>query len=282
MKILSKSITDYRAIRLVKLVDVLKEDFNIELSNIEIFCLFTKVKPNLTTSKDADDIEEIIDYDKLIEEIQANLKCTQKNENGKENEKEESKKSKDVSSSNKPISKGKLDYSDFLEHAPYENQKNEVKNKLPKILRDFMKKHSFSFERFIFPVHCMMKLANDGKRFNRYLDIEFFKHFLYQNGINIQSYDLIDFIQDNKKLFNDEKINIDYLKFILEGDKDGFGTNESDFILFKNNIEKKPDRPEAAKIRKNKKKEIKKEENPFEESDSASVKMIQKEINGEI
>jgi hypothetical protein len=188
LKILSKSITDYRAIRLVKLVDVLKEDFNIELSNIEIFCLFTKVKPNLTTSKDADDIEEIIDYDKLIEEIQANLKCTQKKENGKENEKGESKKSKDVSSSNKPISKGKLDYSDFLEHAPYENQKNEVKNKLPKILRDFMKKHSFSFERFIFPVHCMMKLANDGKRFNRYLDIEFFKHFLYQNGINIQSY----------------------------------------------------------------------------------------------
>ena len=282
LKILSKSITDYRAIRLVKLVDVLKEDFNIELSNIEIFCLFTKVKPNLTTSKDADDIEEIIDYDKLIEEIQANLKCTQKNENGKENEKEESKKSKDVSSSNKPISKGKLDYSDFLEHAPYENQKNEAKNKLPKILRDFMKKHSFSFERFIFPVHCMMKLANDGKRFNRYLDIEFFKHFLYQNGINIQSYDLIGFIQDNTKLFNDEKINIDYLKFILEGDKDGFGTNESDFILFKHNFEKKPDRPEAAKIRKNKKKEVKNDENPFEESDSVSVKMIQKEINGEI
>ena len=282
LKILSKSITDYRAIRLVKLVDVLKEDFNIELSNIEIFCLFTKVKPNLATSKDADDIEEIIDYDKFIEEIQTHLKNTPKNENGKKNEKEESKKSKGVSSSNKLANKDKLNYSDFLEHAPYETQKKEVKNKFTTILIDFMKKHSFSFERFVFPVHCMMKLANDGKRFNRYLDIEFFKHFLYQNGINIQSYDLIDFIQDNKKLFNDEKINIDYLKFILEGDKDGFGTNESDFILFKNNIEKKPDRPEAAKIRKNKKKEIKKEENPFEESDSASVKMIQKEINGEI
>ena len=45
---------------------------------------------------------------------------------------------------------------------------------------------------------------------------------------------------------------------------------------------KKKDRPEAAKIRKNKKKEVKKDENPFEESDSDSVKMIQKEINGEI
>ena len=74
LKIVSNSINDYRAIRLIKLVDVLKKDFNIDLTNIEIFCLFTKVKPNLTTSKDADDIEEIIDYDKLKEEIENRLK----------------------------------------------------------------------------------------------------------------------------------------------------------------------------------------------------------------
>ena len=280
LKILSKSITDYRAIRLIKLVDILKEDFNIELSNIEIFCLFTKVKPNLASSKDADDIEEIIDYDKLKEEIENQLKNpSMKNE--KDKEKEEKKKPKAVSSSTKPMNKEKLNCSDFLEHAPYENEKNEKKKNFQKILKDFMKKHIFSFERFVFPVHCMMKLANDGKRFNRYLDLEFFKHFLYQNGINIKSYDLMDFIQNNSKLYNNDKINIDYLKFIIEGDKDGFGVKESDFILFKQNIEKKPDRPEAAKIRKNKKKEDKKDENPFEESDSDSVKMIQKEINGE-
>ena len=59
------------------------------------------------------------------------------------------------------------------------------------------------------------------------------------------------------------------------------GIKESDFILFKQNIEKKPDRPEAAKIRKNKKKDVKQDENPFEESDTDSVKMIQKEINDE-
>jgi hypothetical protein len=279
LKIVSKSITDYRAIRLVKLVDALKEDFNIELSNIEIFCLFTKVKPNLASSKDADDIEEIIDYDKLKEEIENYLKNPPK-KTEKEKKREDKKKSKAVSS--KPINKEKLNYSDFLEHAPYENEKVEKKSYFPKILKDFMKKHCFSFERFVFPVHCMMKLANDGKRFNRYLDIEFFKHFLYQNGINIQSYDLIDFVQDNIKLYNNEKINIDYLKFIIEGDKDGLGLKELDFILFKQNMEKKPDRPEAAKIKQNKKKEVKKDENPFEESDSDSVKMIQKEINGEI
>ena len=175
----------------------------------------------------------------------------------------------------------KINYSDILERAPYENEKNAKRSNFDKILRDFMKKHRFSFERFIFPVHCMMKLTTDGKKFNRYLDLEFFKHFLYQNGINIQSYDLFDFIQDNKLLYNDEKINIDYLKYIIEG-KGGKNIKENEFIMFKHNVEKnekKLDRPEAAKIRK--KKESKKEENLFDESDTDSVKMMQKEINGD-
>ena len=278
LKIVSNSITDYRAIRLIKLVDVLKKDFNIDLTNIEIFCLFTKVKPNLASSKDADDMEEIIDYDKLKEEIENQLKQPI-NKKNKDNDKS----TKAVSLSSKPITNEKLNYSDLLEHAPYENEKNAKRNNFDKILKDFMKKHRFSFERFIFPVHCMMKLTTDGKKFNRYLDIEFFKHFLYQNGINIQSYDLFEFIQDNKLLYNDEKINIDYLKYIIEG-KGGKNIKENnEFIMFRQSVEKidkKLDRPEAAKIRK-KNKEAKKEENLFDESDTDSVKMVQKEINGD-
>ena len=278
LKIVSNSINDYRAIRLIKLVDVLKKDFNIDLTNIEIFCLFTKVKPNLTTSKDADDIEEIIDYDKLKEEIENRLKQpTNKKNKGSDKDKS----TKAVSLSSKPMTNEKINYSDILDRAPYENEKNAKRSNFDKILKDFMKKHRFSFERFIFPVHCMMKLTTDGKKFNRYLDLEFFKHFLYQNGINIQSYDLFDFIQDNKLLYNDEKINIDYLKYIIEG-KGGKNIKENEFIMFKHNVEKnekKLDRPEAAKIRK--KKESKKEENLFDESDTDSVKMMQKEINGD-
>ena len=293
LKIVSKSINDYRAIRLVKLVDVLKEDFGIELSNIEIFCLFTKVKPNLATSKDVDDIEEIIDYDKLKEEIENQLKNPPvkkqkekeiEEEKEKEKEYKQKKNTKAVSSSTTPATKDKLNYSDLLEHAPYENAKKEKKSNFSKILKNFMKKHSFSFERFVFPVHCMMKLTTDGKKFNRYLDIEFFKHFIYQNGINVQTYDLIEFVQDNKYLYNDEKINIDYLKYIIEGDKEDQKMKDSDFLLFKQNMGKneKQDRPEAAKIKESKQKENKKEENLFDESDSDSVKMIQKEINGEV
>ena len=284
LKIVSKSITDYRAIRLIKLVEVLKKDFKIDLTNIEIFCLFTKVKPNLASSKDADDIEEIIDYDKLKEEVENQLKNPRNKKDKEKNKDKDKEKSstKAVSLSSKPMTNEKLNYSDILEHAAYENEKTGKKISFEQILKNFMKKHKFSFERFIFPVHCMMKLTTDGKKFNRYLDVEFFKHFLYQNGLDIKSYELYEFIQDRKVLYNDEKINIDYLKFILEG-KNGKNVKESDFLMFKQNIEKvekKLDRPEAAKIRE-KNKENKKEENLFDESDSDSVKMIKKEINGD-
>ena len=228
-KIISKSITDYKAIRLIKLVDVLKEEFNIELSNIEIFCLFTKVKPNLGASKDPDDIEEIIDYSKLKEEIENYMRHPPK---------EEPKKNVNASKNNsnkKSVNKRsqKLDYSNVLEHAPKESFSSE-KFDLRKILINFMEKHKFTFERFIFPVHCMMKLTTDSKRFNRYLDVEFFKHFLYQNGILIQSMNLMEYIGSNNLLYNNEKINIDYLKYLIN--EDGNHNNkykESDFMIFK-------------------------------------------------
>ena len=228
-KIISKSITDYKAIRLIKLVDVLKEEFNIELSNIEIFCLFTKVKPNLGASKDPDDIEEIIDYTKLKEEIENYLRHTPKEEQKKNVI--STKNNSDKKNLNKRSQK--LDYSNVLEHAPKESFSSE-KFDLRKILINFMEKHKFNFERFIFPVHCMRKLTTDSTRFNRYLDVEFFKHFLYQNGILIQSMNLMEYIGSNNLLYNNEKINIDYLKYLIN--EDGNNNNkykESDFLIFK-------------------------------------------------
>ena len=216
-KIVSKSITDYKAIRLIKLVDVLKDEFNIELSNIEIFCLFTKVKPNLGASKDPDDVEEIIDYTKLKEEIENYLRHPEKQSTSiTPNEPKDTKK-KSIKDLNSQKLNQKLDYSDILDHAPKESY-NSGTFDLKKILVNFMEKHKFNFERFIFPVHCMMKLASDNKFFNRYLDVEFFKHFLYQNGILVQSVNLMEYIGNNKLLYNNEKINIDYLKYIISSD----------------------------------------------------------------
>ena len=234
-KIISASITDYKAIRLIKLVDVLKEEFNIELSNIEIFCLFTKVKPNLGASKDPDDVEEIIDYSKLKEEIENYLRNPQQGNTKevKDSTKKKEKKNENNDKNNNMNKKyEKLDYSDVLEHAPKESFNSENFD-LKKILRNFMDKHKFTFERFIFPVHCMMKLASNNKNFNRYLDVEFFKHFLYQNGILVQSINLMEYIGNNKLLYNNEKINIDYLKYLInENDKQSKEYKKSDFMLY--------------------------------------------------
>ena len=227
-KIVSKSITDYQAIRLIKLVEVLKDEFNIELSNIEIFCLFTKVKPNLAASIDPDDVEEIIDYSKLKDEIENYLRHPEKS-NTINNNKIKEKKKNDLSDKK---DKEKLDYSDVLEHAQKESY-NNTNFDLKKILVNFMEKHKFNFERFIFPVHCMMKLTSDNKKFNRYLDVEFFKHFLYQNGILVQSINLMEYIGNNKLLYNNEKINIDYLKYIISNDDDKNKRNKNEFIVYK-------------------------------------------------
>ena len=205
----SKSKTEFKGIRLVNLVEKLKSDFNIELSNIEIFCLFTKVKPdkkNLSKNEDDDeDIEEIIDYNKLKKEVEEFIKNNNNNNN---------KNSFKTSISN-----------------PFNNKSNT--EKIKSIFNDFMKKHKFSYERFIFPIHCMVKLTTNGKKYNRYLDLEFFKHFLYQNGIGIQKDELYEFLNEDKLLFNNEKVNLDYLKFLISGRKGIRDNIVNEFMEFK-------------------------------------------------
>ncbi len=205
----SKSKTEFKGIRLVNLVEKLKSDFNIELTNIEIFCLFTKVKPNKKNlnEDDDEDIEEIIDYNKLKNEVEEFMKNNNNNNNNNKN-------SIKTSISN-----------------PFNNKSNT--EKIKSIFNDFMKKHKFSYERFIFPIHCMVKLTTNGKKYNRYLDLEFFKHFLYQNGIGIQKDELNEFLNEDKLLFNNEKVNLDYLKFLLSGRKGIRDNIVNEFMEFK-------------------------------------------------
>ena len=135
-----------------------------------------------------------------------------------------------------------------------------------------MKKHHFSFERFIFPVHCMMKLTTNGKKYNRYLEIEFFKHFLYQNGILIHVEDLNKFLSSENLLLNNEKVNIDFLKFILSGRKGIRDNIINEFMIYK---------PIENKFNSNENKIKEDEKKDYEFEDSESVRMIQKEIYGE-
>ena len=267
-KIISKSIKDFKAIRLVHLVDVLKTEFNIELSNIEIFCLFTKIKPG-NEKENEDDVEEIVDYEKLKNEIEEGLRHPN------------SLKTNNKANSTKNINK-KLNYSDKFEKAKEKKtNNNNVVDEVKNIFNDFMKKHKFSFERFIFPVHCMMKLTTNGKKYNRYLEIEFFKHFLYQNGILIHIEDLNKFLQSENLLLNNEKVNIDFLKFILSGRKGIRDNIINEFMIFKpieNNVKNGENKNDINNIKNNFKDEEKKD---YEFEDSESVRMLQKEIYGE-
>ena len=261
-KIISKSIKDFKAIRLVHLVDVLKSEFNIELSNIEIFCLFTKIKPG-NEKENEEDVEEIVDYDKLKNEIEEGLRHPNSLKINNNNVK---------ANSTKNINK-KLNYSD-IEKAKDKNynNNNNVIDDVKNVFNDFMKKHHFSFERFIFPVHCMMKLTTNGKKYNRYLEIEFFKHFLYQNGILIHVEDLNKFLNSENLLLNNEKVNIDFLKFILSGRKGIRDNIINEFMIYK---------PIENKFNSNENKIKEDEKKDYEFEDSESVRMIQKEIYGE-
>ncbi len=225
LKCLSQSVTDYKAIRLVHLVEILKNEFKIDLSNIEIFCLFTKVKPGNSRDVD-DDMEEIIDYTKLKKEIEDYMKNPPKKE------------VKQTSISTKP-----LNYSDKFEKAK-EKIKEKDNNEFKTILLEFMKKHKFTFERFIFPVHCMMKLSTNGKVFNRFLDLEIFKHFLYQNGILIHASDVNSFLNQDKLLLTGDKVNIDYLKFLLAGRKGIRDNIINEFMSYKPIIQDRGDNKE--------------------------------------
>jgi hypothetical protein len=116
-----------------------------------------------------------------------------------------------------------------------------------------------------------MKLTTNGKKYNRYLELEFFKHFLYQNGILIHVEDLNKFLSSENLLLNNEKVNIDFLKFILSGRKGIRDNIINEFMIFKP-IENKKNENDF-------KKEDEKKDYEFE--DSESVRMIQKEIYGE-
>ena len=225
LKCLSQSVTDYKAIRLVHLVETLKNEFKIDLSNIEIFCLFTKVKPGNSRDVD-DDMEEIIDYTKLKKEIEDYMKNPPK---------------KEVKQTS--ISTKQLNYSDKFEKAK-EKIKEKDNNEFKTILLEFMKKHKFTFERFIFPVHCMMKLSTNGKVFNRFLDLEIFKHFLYQNGILIHASDVNSFLNQDKLLLTGDKVNIDYLKFLLAGRKGIRDNIINEFMSYKPIIQDRGDNKE--------------------------------------
>ena len=153
----------------------------------------------------------------------------------------------------------------------------EKEDDVKEIILSHLKKNKISFERFIFPIHCMMKLTTNGRKFNRYVDIEIFKHLLMQNSLLIYTDSLMKFLSKEQLLYNDSRVNLDYLKFILSGQKGIRDNKVNDFMLYK--PLKDAAKEENDNSSDDKKSEKKKDVSMFEESES--MRMLQKEIYGD-
>ena len=95
---------------------------------------------------------------------------------------------------------------------------------------------------------------------------------MYQNGILIHVEDLNKFLSSENLLLNNEKVNIDFLKFILSGRKGIRDNIINEFMIYK---------PIENKFNSNENKIKEDEKKDYEFEDSESVRMIQKEIYGE-
>ena len=277
IKALSKSVNDFKAIQLINLVDILKNDFNIELTHLEIFCLFTKIKPG-DSQKEEDDVEEIIDYDKLKKEIETYMKSSEEKVNNIELPNEIAKKQKNVIKSDDGFGSGRTPKNKLSNLYDPSAQAIEKEDDPKEMILNHLKKNKISYERFIFPIHCMMKLTSNGRKFNRYVDIEIFKHLLMQNSLLIYTESLMKFLSKEKLLFNDSRVNLDYLKFLLSGQKGVRDNKINDFMLYKPMKDNKKEDNDSSDDNKSDKKKGN-DNSVFEESES--MRMLQKEIYGD-
>ena len=124
----------------------------------------------------------------------------------------------------------------------------------------------------------MMKLTSNGRKFNRYVDIEIFKHLLMQNSLLIYTESLMKFLSKEKLLFNDSRVNLDYLKFLLSGQKGVRDNKINDFMLYKPMKDNKKEDNDSSDDNKSDKKKGN-DNSVFEESES--MRMLQKEIYGD-
>lgn len=198
----SSNKKNQQEIELSKVVDVLKQDFEMLLTPIEVFCLFSKVKfEDINDNNTINNISnanmgqtsdgELIDYQKFKNEI---MICQQKKFN-----------------------------KELLLQSGVVNEKYDGTSKVNGINIDLPDNHiitdlqKINFERAIFPFHCKMKLATKDKgTYERLMDLNLFQYFLKKNSINYDNNCLISLLVNNESLYVDGKINIDLLKRLCE------------------------------------------------------------------
>jgi hypothetical protein len=214
---INQDIKEFKALDLVKLVGILNDEFNIILDSVDIYCLYTKLKH--VEDEETEISEEIIDYDKLVREVKAMQTKLKNNSNNVYLSEVIIPSKKHLEGSDLPELKKNIndDINDHLElEMPNEDFIQTIKS--------FLIKNKIKFEDFISQLKDTLIKAKD----NRYVDIVTFENFLVTNEIIVL---IVDPLNSNKLkinknshklnidqnvLFSVNKINLDYLKYILE------------------------------------------------------------------
>ena len=193
---------DVSVVDLEKVNDILKKEFDINLSSIEIFCFFSKVKyeeenkgntnEKSLTNTNTQELE-IIDYEKLKNELSSIKNKTFADE---------------LSLQSKVVNEN-------YEGIIVKDDKDTTKvNPIIEALK------GIDYERVIFPYHCKMKLLpKNGKEYERLLDLDLFKKCLKNNNIQCDNSSFIALLVNNEGIYIDGKINIDTLKKCLKQEK---------------------------------------------------------------
>lgn len=193
---------DVSVVDLEKVNDILKKEFDINLSSIEIFCFFSKVKyeeenkgntnEKSLTNTNTQELE-IIDYEKLKNELSSIKNKTFADE---------------LSLQSKVVNEN-------YEGIIVKDDKDTTKvNPIIEALK------GIDYERVIFPYHCKMKLLpKNEKEYERLLDLDLFKKCLKNNNIQCDNSSFIALLVNNEGIYIDGKINIDTLKKCLKQEK---------------------------------------------------------------
>ena len=186
---------DNEKIDLNKFVDALNNFLNINLEQIEIFCIFSKYKFNNNNN------DEILNYNKIKFDI--------------DNFNNEIKKFENLQF-----------FSDSFEFKNNLND-NDNNNNFINEFKKFVNDNNLNYEKIIFPFHSKMKLIkinenndennNNNNKYERFIEFNLFKKILNSIKFSQTNNNLIKFLIENSdKIFNNGLINLDFIKNQIE------------------------------------------------------------------
>ena len=193
-------VFDDEKIDLNKFIDGLNNFLNINLEQIDIFCIFSKYKFDINNNND-----EVLNYNKI---------------------------KFDIDNFNKKIKKFEnlIIFSDSFEFKSNLNI-NDNNNNFINNFKNFIDDNNLNYEKIIFPFHSKMKLIkinennNINNKYERYIDFNTFKKILNSINFSINN-NLLKFLLENSdNVFKEGLINLEYIKNQIENKTNKIDSN---------------------------------------------------------